>query len=121
MTDESTIFIRAKAICKKCGIDPCKVCEIKDIHTPMKGEDVLYGTVIKHHTDDGRMGITINLLGGWVKTYTSNESKPDTVRIIRDLRAKSFTQKQIAEILSLSQSQVSLYERSKNIGNKGGE
>ena len=110
------IIRRATDICSRLKIDPNCVQSINDIYDFFKGEPILYGTCIRYHT--GKEGvICIVLTGGWHKQYVCN-GKPDVVRIIRDLQDHSFKQKQIADILGISPSQVSTLSRVKNIAHK---
>ena len=106
---------RATDICSKFKIDPNTLTSVSDIYDFFKGEPLLYGTVLKYHNEKTNV-ICIVLTGGWYKQYICN-GKPDVVRIIRDLQHHSFKQKQIADILGISPSQVSTLSRAKNIAN----
>lgn len=107
---------RATDICSKLKIDPNDLTSISNIYDFFKGQPLLYGTVLKYHNGENGV-ICIVLTAGWHKKYTCNR-KPDVVRIIRDLQYHSFKQNQIADILGISQAQVSALSRSKNIAKR---
>ena len=106
---------RASKLCSILEIDPNTLTSVSDIYDFFKDESILYGTVLKYHNEKTNV-ICIALTSGWHKQYVCND-KPDVVRIIRDLQSNSFKQKQIADILGISQSQVSTLSRAKNIAN----
>lgn len=112
-----SIIKRTEDICKKRGIDTSTITEIKDIFATVKGVDTVYGTSIRYKKDD-YIVICVTLLSGWYKQYSYRGSQADSVRIVRDLRRNSFTQKQCASIMGVSASQIANLERSKNISDK---
>ena len=108
---------RATDICKKLNIDPDEVVEIKNLTTTFRGTEgpTTVGTIIKYFKDTIPVYAVLST-SGWNKSWSCNGSKPDLVRVIRSMKYYSLSQKQIGEILSLSQSQVSQLYRAKNIG-----
>jgi DNA-binding Xre family transcriptional regulator len=108
---------RANDMCKKLNIDPNEVVEIKNLITTFRGSgsSIIVGTVIKYHKDTIPVYAVLTT-SGWGKSWSYNGSKPDLVRVIRSMKDHSLSQKQIGEILGISQSQVSQLYRAKNIG-----
>lgn len=108
---------RATDMCKKLNIDPDEVVEIKNLTTTFRGTNgpTIVGTIIKYFKDTIPVYAVLST-SGWNKSWSCNWSKPDLVRVIRSMKYYSLSQKQIGEILGLSQSQVSQLYRAKNIG-----
>ena len=108
---------RATDMCKKLNIDPDEVVEIKNLTTTFRGSDgpTTVGTIIKYFKDTIPVYAVLST-SGWNKSWSCNGSKPDLVRVIRSMKYYSLSQKQIGEILGLSQSQVFQLYRAKNIG-----
>lgn len=113
---------RANEMCIKLNIDPETIVEIKDLTDCFKSEKstVVIGTVIKYYKDVFPI-YAVLMNSGWYKQWTCNESRADTVRVIRNMKHYSLKQHQIAHILGLSQSQVSQLSRAKNIGDHTSE
>lgn len=108
---------RATDMCKKLNIDPEEVVEVKNLTTTFRGADSpsIVGTIIKYFKDTIPVYAVLST-SGWNKSWSCNGSKPDLVRVIRSMKYYSLSQKQIGEILGISQSQVSQLCRAKNIG-----
>jgi precorrin-4 methylase len=104
-------------MCKKLNIDPEDVVEIKNLTTTFQGADgpTIAGTIIKYYNDTMPV-YAVLATSGWNKSWSCNGSKPDLVRVIRSMQYYSLSQKQIGEILGISQSQVSHLYHAKNIG-----
>lgn len=108
---------RATDMCKKLNIDPNEIVEVKNLTTTFQGSNgpTIVGTIIKYYKDTIPV-YAVLATSGWNKSWSCNGSKPDLVRVIRSMKYYSLSQKQIGEILNLSQSQVSQLYRAKNIG-----
>lgn len=109
---------RAQEMCAKLKIDPEEIVEIKNITDQFRGTNgpTIIGTSIKYFKDEFPI-YAILLLSGWCKEFPCNGSKPDLVHTIRLMKHNSFKQTQIAQILGISQGQVSQLSRAKNIAN----
>lgn len=110
----SNIITRTKAICKNMNVDIEDVHRVLDIYD---GSD-LAGTAVVSNAN-GKDVYSIALINGWHKQYVSSGTKPDMVRIIRDLSKNSFKHTQIGMIIGLTANQVSVLYRAKNYGNHG--
>ena len=87
-------------------IDPDNIVRINDITTIIGDKMYIVGTVVKH-VYRGSYLYTILFTSGRFKVYICDDSKTDIVRIIRMMKKDAFTNKQISEILSISEDEVS--------------
>ena len=87
-------------------IDPDNIVRINDITTIIGDETHIVGTVVKHVYQDSYL-YTILFTSGRYKVYKCNNSKTDIVRVIRMMKKNTFTDKQISEILAISENEVS--------------
>lgn len=108
---------RATDMCKKLNIDLDEVAEVKNLTTTFRGTDspTIVGTIIKYYKDTIPV-YAVLAISGWNKSWSCNGSKPDLVRVIRSMKYYSLSQKQIGDILGISQSQVSQLYRAKSTG-----
>lgn len=87
-------------------IDPDNIIRINDITTLIGGKKYIVGTLVKH-VYRGSYLYTILFTSGRFKVYICDDSKTDIVRIIRMMKKDAFTNKQISEILSVSEDEIS--------------
>lgn len=111
---------RATNMCKKLNIDPEDVVEIKNLTTTFRGSGpTIVGTIIKYYIKRYKNPVPVYAvlsISGWDKSWSWNGSKPDLVRVIKSMKYYSLNQKQIGDILGISQSQVSQLCGENNIG-----
>ena len=97
---------RCRKLINTFHIDPDNIVRINDITTLIGDNTYIVGTVVKHVYRDSYL-YTILFASGRYKVYKCDDSKTDIVRVIRMMKKNSFTHKQISEILSISENEVS--------------
>lgn len=88
----------AKMLAKRVGISPSELYHAHYMYGTFQNHRVLFALVLKSRHDE-TIKITIHLMNGWIRQYKYDGSIAGKVKIIKELKANSFTNDQIKEIM----------------------